>query len=133
MALVYLGDERADVCAEHADQRLRQSFEDSYLAFFLARHGSHLAADESRADDVQRLRAIDQSPKLCRGRQLAEIDGTLEARQRACPRAGRDAKHVPGDLSSTLENRAPLLHSKVDDANAEHELDLQLPVLLGGT
>src|SRR6266851_10035978 len=125
-----LGQIGPQLRAEHPLQRLGERFEHRDPTTATAPSRGHLAADESRTDDVDVLAALELCEEALSIRQLTQIDGVVEAIEATRGRSGGDTKQVPGNTRPVPEDYVPTVEVELDDALTEHQLDAELAVLL---
>src|SRR5438067_12414976 len=102
----------------------------AHVAAPLASDRGDLASDEARADDVDRPASTQQPAQPVRVRKLAQIRRIIEPGKHSRVRSGRDAKAVPIHCLAALEEEGSTLDAQLHDTLAEHQLDLELPILL---
>src|SRR5260370_5458462 len=115
---------------EHPLQRLRERFEQRDPTTATARSRRHLAADESRSDQIDGLAALELCEEALSIGQLAQIDRVVEAIEAACGRSGGDTEQIPGNTRPAFEDYVPTVEVELGDALTQHQLDAELAVLL---
>src|SRR5467141_3914538 len=124
-------DVRADLWTEHPQQRLSERLVDADLASLVSCHRRDLASDEPGAGDVERFNAVEHRAQPIRGRELAQVERVLEARQPPGIRTGADAQQVPTDRLAACEQNPSFRDAEVEHSIAKLEVDSQLVVLRG--
>src|SRR6266851_7262742 len=125
-----LGQIGPQLRTEHPLQRLGERFEHRDPTIATAPSRGHLAADESRSDHIDVLAALELCEEALSIRQLAQINGVVEAIEAARGRSAGDAEQVPGNTRPVPEDNVPTVEVELGDALTERQLDTKLAVLL---